>query len=64
MTNEELQRINQKLGRVCKDIIVYANYKIHQQMTAAILGERFLSNPITHRAIARYIWDLHSMNFN
>jgi len=64
MNEHNFSRLNEKLTDVVQKVITLANYKAHQQMTVTILSNRLLNNPITNRTIARYIWDLHSMNFN
>ncbi len=53
-----------KIDTLRKMILRQKNYEEYCSIQKAVLSNRLFTNPITHKAIARYVWDLHSMNFN
>ena len=53
-----------KLEELQTAILRRAKYEEYRVVHCAILSHRLLTNPITNKTIARYVWDLHEMNFN
>jgi len=53
-----------KIDALQNAILRRARYEEYRAMNFAILSHRLCTNPITNKAIARYVWDLHEMNLN
>lgn len=53
-----------KLDALKVAILRRAEYEEYREKHYAILSHRLFTNPITNKTIARYVWDLHDMNFN
>ncbi|MCH8956523.1 hypothetical protein IIA28_14570 [candidate division KSB1 bacterium] len=52
------------LDKLQTAILRQEKYIEHRSLQFAVLSHRLYTNPITNKAIARYVWDLHEMNFN
>lgn len=53
-----------KIEALQNAIVRRAKYEEYRLVHGVILSHRLLTNPITNKTIARYVWDLHEMNFN
>ena len=53
-----------KVDLLAEMILQHQRYEEYREIKFAVLADRLRTNPITNMAIARYVWDLHSMNNN
>lgn len=57
----DLEKARQGL---CKAIVRREKFDQYCTIKYAVLSHRLYTNPITNKTIARYVWDLHEMNYN